>query len=123
MPKIVPLARPAHNVPSRENKLVPRHQAMMSSKGNAPAERLSACNIGGTSGSTSFTATWLNPQLRHSTSIIAMAPALSGRSSEPVADVDDIHPLWAGVDADRCYCFWQCAQVPAISTTDSFGAK
>src|SRR5205085_8582386 len=30
---------------------------------------------------------------------------------------------WAGVGADYCYCFWQCAQVPAISTTLIFGAK
>ena len=52
---------------------------MISSTGNAPTERISACSIGGTSGSTSLTAIWLKPQLRHSISISAMAPALSGR--------------------------------------------
>ena len=30
--------------------------------------------------------------------------------------------LVAGL-APRCYFFWQCAQVPAISTTESFGAN
>jgi len=55
---------------------------MISSTGSAPAERISACSIGGTSGNTSFTAIWLKPQLRHNISITAMAPALSGRPAD-----------------------------------------
>ena len=41
-----------------------------------------ACNIGGMSGSASFTAIWLNPQDKQSISINAMAPALSGRPAD-----------------------------------------
>src|SRR5258708_3229907 len=81
MPKITPALRPAHSVPSRSKNLVPRSQPMMSSTGKAPAERISACSIGGTSGSTSLTAIWLKPHLSHSISIKATAPALSPRPS------------------------------------------
>ena len=56
MPKMMPAARPGHSVPSRWKNLTPRHQPMISSTGKAPTERISACSIGGTSGSTSFTA-------------------------------------------------------------------
>jgi hypothetical protein len=48
----------------------------------APEERIMACSIGGMSGSASFTATWLKPQLTHNSSINAIAPALSGRPAE-----------------------------------------
>src|SRR5437868_7104264 len=93
MPKITPLEKPAHSVPSRSKNFTPRSQPMISSTGNAPAERDSACSIGGTSGNTSFTAIWLKPQLRHSISIKAMAPGLSGRPAEGDSEVDDIVPL------------------------------
>src|SRR5438034_3728707 len=92
MPKITPLQRPAHSVPSRSKNLTPRNQPISSSTGSAPAERDSACSIGGTSGSTSLTAIWLKPQLRHSISIKAMAPGLSGRPAEGVSELDDIVP-------------------------------
>src|ERR1700737_1704295 len=43
---------------------------------------------------------------------------------EPVPDlIRDGFPVF-GKDRAQIYdAFWQCAQVPAISTTDSFGAK
>src|SRR3954452_7165173 len=94
MPKITPLETPAHSVPSRSKNFTPRAQPMISSTGNAPEERASACNIGGTSGNTSFTAIWLKPQLRQSISIKATAPGLRGRPAEGVAGVEDIDPRW-----------------------------
>ena len=121
MAKMMPLATPAGSVPSRLKNLTPRSQPMMSITGNAPTERDKACSIGGTSASTSLTAIWLNPQLRQSISIKAMAPGLSGRPAEDVSEVDDIIPREPAC-APCCY-FRQCAQVPAISTTDILGAK
>ena len=53
---MMPAARPGHSVPSRSKNLTPRNQPIISSTGKAPTERISACSIGGTSGSTSFTA-------------------------------------------------------------------
>ena len=83
MPKIH--AR-AHAGPRRNVALEEFHTAKpadrASNTGNAPTERISACGIGGTSGNTSFTAIWLNPQLRHSISIKAMAPGVSARPAE-----------------------------------------
>ena len=72
--------------------------------GNAPTERISACSIGGTSGSTSFTAIWLNPQLRHSISIKAMAPGVSARPAEGYYLLGRHLILVAGL-APRCYYF------------------
>src|ERR1700730_7073074 len=93
MPKITPALTPGHSVPSRSNNLTPRARAMMSSTGSPPTERVSACSIGGTSGSTSLTAIWLNPQDRHSISISATAPGLSGRPAElNRISFDDIDP-------------------------------
>jgi len=43
-------------VPSRVKNLTPRSQPMARITGNAPAERIIACSIGGTSGKASFTA-------------------------------------------------------------------
>src|ERR1700704_1402527 len=94
MLKITPAEMPAHSVPSRSKNFPPGAQPMISSTGNAPEERASACNIGGTSGNTSFTAIWLKPQLRQSISIKATAPGLSGRPAEGVTGVEDIDPRW-----------------------------
>ena len=69
-------------MPSRSNILTPRSRAISSSTGNAPAERIVACSIGGMSGNASLTAIWLKPQLRHSISINATAPGLSGRPAD-----------------------------------------
>src|SRR2546423_1528994 len=117
---------PAHSVPSRSKNFTPRSHPISKSTGNAPEERTSACSIGGTSDNTSLTAIWLKPQLRHSISINATAPGLSARPAEGVIDVEDIDPRWPACRRvlyfRLCY-FWQCAQVPAISTTDIFGAK
>ncbi|MCJ9730257.1 hypothetical protein [Bradyrhizobium sp. PRIMUS42] len=63
---------------------------MMNSIGSAPAERIVAWSIGGMSGSTSFTAIWLKPQVRHSMSIRAMAPALRGRATDWLACGEDM---------------------------------
>ncbi len=65
---------PGSSVPSRSKNLTPRKWPTISITGSAPEERISACNIGGTSGSASLTASWLKPQLTHSISIRAMAP-------------------------------------------------
>ncbi|WP_249153252.1 hypothetical protein [Bradyrhizobium tunisiense] len=70
---------------------------MMNSTGNAPAERIVAWSIGGMSGSTSFTAIWLNPQVRHSMSIRAMAPALRGRPADGMACGEDISSRKTGL--------------------------
>ena len=70
--------------PSRSKNLTPRNQPTAIMTGSAPAERISACIIGGTSGSASLTAIWLNPQLRHSISTTAMAPGVSARAAEGV---------------------------------------
>ena len=90
MPNNVPASRPGHSEPSRSKNFTPRSQPAISMTGSAPAERISACSIGGTSGSASFTAIWLNPQLRHSISTKAMAPGVSARPVE-----GDI--FWAGI--------------------------
>ena len=92
MPKITPALTPGHSVPSRSKNLTPRNQPIASSTGNAPTERLNACSIGGTSGNTSFTAIWLNPQLRHSISIKAMAPGVRARPAEEITLFGDIYP-------------------------------
>src|SRR5436853_7441848 len=92
MPKIRPHEIPAHSVPSRSKNLTPRKEPMIKSTGSAPTERDSACSIGGTSASTSLTAIWLKPQLRHSISIKATAPGLSARPAEEITELDDIYP-------------------------------
>src|SRR5437899_2324440 len=92
MPKIAPAVTPAHSVPSRSKNFTPRNQPIASNTGNAPTERISACSIGGTSAKTSFTAIWLNPQLRHSISIKAMAPGLSARPADSFTGLDDLYP-------------------------------
>src|SRR4029077_6393265 len=92
MPKMTPALRPGHSVPSRSKNFTPRNQPITSRTGNAPTERSSACSIGGTSGSTSFTAIWLKPQLRHSISINAIAPGVSARPAEEIRWFDDIYP-------------------------------
>ena len=79
MPNKVPANRPGHSEPSRSKNFTPRSQPAMSMTGKAPAERISACSIGGTSGSASLTAIWLKPQLRHSINTRAMAPGPSAR--------------------------------------------
>ena len=56
MPNSTPANRPARSVPSRLKILTPRSRAIRSSTGNAPAERMVACRIGGMSGSASLTA-------------------------------------------------------------------
>jgi hypothetical protein len=93
MPKIRPQQTPGHSEPSRSKNFTPRSEPMIRSTGSAPAERLSACSIGGTSGNTSLTAIWLKPQLRHSISIKAMAPGLSACPAEGVSEIDAIVPL------------------------------
>ncbi|MHC2583391.1 hypothetical protein ACVI1J_004391 [Bradyrhizobium diazoefficiens] len=85
MPNISPAIRPGFHVPSFSKNLTPRSVPMMKSTGSAPIERIIAWSIGGMSGSTSFTAIWLNPQVRHSISIRAMAPALRGRPADGMA--------------------------------------
>src|SRR5262249_33540663 len=65
----------------RVKSFTPRQRAIKSSTGSAPIERIVPCRSGGISGSASLTAIWLKPQLRHSISIKAMAPALSERSA------------------------------------------
>ncbi|WP_258770097.1 hypothetical protein [Bradyrhizobium arachidis] len=60
----------------------------MNSTGSAPIERIIACSIGGISGRTSFTAIWLKPQVRHSMSMRAMAPALRGRPADGLVGSD-----------------------------------
>src|SRR5215211_8939877 len=92
MPKMMPAIMPGKSVPSRSKNLAPRNQPITSSTGNAPMERANACSIGGTSGNTSFTAIWLNPQLRHSISIKAMAPGVRARPAEEITLFDDIYP-------------------------------
>src|SRR6266404_2110667 len=92
MQKMTPAITPGHSVPSRSKNLTPRNQPITSSTGNAPMERANACSIGGTSGNTSFTAIWLNPQLRHSISINAIAPGVSARPAEEITLFDDIYP-------------------------------
>ena len=71
-------------MPSRSNSFTPRSRATSNSTGRAPAERIVACSIGGMSGIASLIAIWLKPQLRHSISINAAAPGLSGRPAEEV---------------------------------------
>ena len=71
-------------MPSRSKNFTPRSQPIISITGSAPAERISACIIGGTSGSASLTAIWLKPQLRHSISIKATAPGVSARPAEEI---------------------------------------
>src|SRR6202040_1032176 len=82
MPNSSPANRPGPSVPSDANSFTPRARATNSITGSAPAERMVACSIGGISGSASFTAIWLKPQLRQSISISATAPGLSGRPAE-----------------------------------------
>src|SRR6476646_407495 len=82
MPNSTQANRPAPSVPSRLKILTPRSRAINNNTGKAPAERMVACSIGGMSGSASLTAIWLKPQLRHSISISATAPGLSGRPAE-----------------------------------------
>src|SRR5204863_713977 len=84
--------RPGPNEPSRSKNFTPRSQPTRSMTGNAPAERINACIIGGTSGSASFTAIWLKPQLRHSISINATAAGVSARPAEEITGLDDIYP-------------------------------
>src|SRR5438874_7673634 len=92
MPKMTPAITPGHSVPSRAKNLTPRNQPITRSTGNAPMERANAWSIGGTSANTSFTAIWLNPQLRHSISINAIAPGVSARPADSFAGLDDIDP-------------------------------
>src|SRR5437868_11315066 len=81
MPKITPAIRPGTSVPSRSNILAPRSRAITSSARIAPEERISACSIGGMSGSAGLAATWLNPQLRHRSGTSAIAPGVRGRAA------------------------------------------
>src|SRR5258707_12737950 len=93
MPNSTPANSPAPSVPSRLKIFTPRSRAINNSTGNAPAERMVACSIGGMSGSASLTAIWLKPQLRQSISISATAPALSGRPAELIrVSCNDIEP-------------------------------
>src|SRR5260370_37902527 len=93
MPNSTPANRQAGSVPSRWKIFTPRSRAITNSTGNAPAERMVACSIGGMSGSASLTAIWLKPQLRQSISISATAPALSGRPAELIRlSCNDIEP-------------------------------
>src|SRR4051812_7770257 len=92
MPNNVPAIRPGTSEPSRSKNFTPRSQPAKSMTGSAPSERANACSIGGTSGSTSFTAIWLKPQLRHSISIKAIAPGVSARPAEEITEFDDIYP-------------------------------
>ena len=101
MPNNVPANRPGSSEPSRSKNFTPRSQPANSMTGNAPAERISACIIGGTSGSASFIAIWLKPQLRHSISTKAMAPGVSARPVE-----GDI--FWAGIVSSWPACMPCC---------------
>src|ERR1700740_767883 len=78
----MPANRPGPRGPSRRANFTPRREPISKGTGKAAIERIVACNIGGTSGSTSLTATWLNPQLRQSISISATAPGLSARPTD-----------------------------------------
>src|SRR6478735_11838005 len=89
---MTPAIIPGHSEPSRSKNFTPRNQPIASNTGSAPMERTNACSIGGTSGSTSLTATWLKPQLRHSISINATAPGVSARPAEEIIWLDDIYP-------------------------------
>ena len=66
---------------------------------DAPIERIVACRIGGMSGSASFTAIWVKPQEKHSISIRAMAPGLSGRPADDTMFLADMFPQMAGLAA------------------------
>ena len=79
---MTPASKPARSVPSRSNSFTPRTLAIRNSTTSAPEERIVACSIGGMSGSASLTAIWLKPQLRHSISISATAPGVSGRPAD-----------------------------------------
>src|SRR5712672_3471783 len=89
---MTPAITPGHNDPSRSKNFTPRNRPITSNTGNAPRERINACSIGGTSGSTSFTAIWLKPQLRHSISINATAAGVSARPAEEITGFEDIYP-------------------------------
>src|SRR5207248_3355638 len=83
---------PGPSEPSRSEKSALRHHPTNNSTGNAPIERNIACIIAGISDSASFTATWLKPQDRHSISISATAPGLSGRPASGFISLEDIDP-------------------------------
>src|SRR5262249_20802812 len=83
---------PGPSEPSRTEKSTLRRRPTISSTGSATIERSVACIMTGISGSASFTAIWLKPQDRQSSSISAMAPGLSGRPLEGFDMLEDIIP-------------------------------
>jgi hypothetical protein len=76
---MIPAARPGHSVPSRVNSGMPRQRHQPATMIAATRERRAACVSGGMSWIASFTATWLKPQDKHSSTVSAMATASSGR--------------------------------------------
>src|ERR1044072_2863333 len=88
----MPATTPGPSVPSQIEKSTLRSQPTINSTGSAPIERKVACVIAGISGNASFTAIWLKPQDRQSSSISAMAPGLSGRPLDGFELLVDIIP-------------------------------
>src|SRR5262249_34994247 len=88
----MPATIPGLSVPSRTEKSALRSQPTIKSTGSATIERKVACIIAGISGIASFTAIWLKPQDRQSSSIRAMAPGLSGRPADEIDLLADIIP-------------------------------
>ena len=72
---------PGVSVPSVSISLTPRQRDHATTMSAAKVERKAAWISGGISGSASLTATWLTPQLRHSTTASATANASSGRET------------------------------------------
>ena len=79
MPNMNPAASPGIKVPSRANSGMPRNLHQPATMKAATKERIAPCISGGISWIASFTATWLKPQDRHSSTVSAMATASSGR--------------------------------------------
>src|ERR1700754_954199 len=84
---------PGTSEPSRSEKSTLHSRPTISSTGSARTERTVAWIIAGMSGNASFTAIWLKPQDRQSSSISAIAPGLSGRPLDGFELLADIVPL------------------------------
>ena len=81
---------PGMSVPSASVSFTPRRRAQATTTSAPNVDRKAAWISGGISGSASFTATWLKPQLRQSAIVSAAAAASSGPAmadgEEPTAD-------------------------------------
>src|SRR6185437_2432512 len=89
--KHTPAARPASSVPSRSNSRRPRSLHQPATSKAATIERMVACTSGGMSWIASLVATWLKPQDKQSTTMIAAASASSGRVTLLDAGADTIN--------------------------------